>query len=321
MPTRSAPPEALLDRFLTDCRALADIGRGDRIGLAVSGGPDSLALLLLADAVFRGQIMVATVDHHLRAESTAEAQFVAALCGELGVAHTILRLPVRPRGNISARARELRYAQLSEWGTGLGLDWLMTGHHADDQLETMIMRLNRGSGVGGLASIRAVNSRAIRPLLGWRRAELAALVAAAGLTPVDDPSNVDDRYDRARLRKALATADWLDPLAFVRSAAALSEANGALAWASIQFANQRVKVDGERLVFDAAGLPAELVRRIVERCLRKLNPRAQCDGAKLTRLLALLHSGRKATLDGVACDARGADWVFTLAPARRPTNG
>jgi tRNA(Ile)-lysidine synthase len=91
-----------------------------------------------------------------------------------------------------------------------GLDALATAHHADDQAETLLARLNRGSGVAGLAGVRArgivpgTRLPLIRPLLGWRRADLGEVVAAAGLTPVQDPSNSDDRFDRARIRKALS---------------------------------------------------------------------------------------------------------------------
>ena len=317
MPTPNAPPEALLDRFLNDCRSIAPLTRDHRIGLAVSGGPDSLALLLLAQGVFGDQVEAATIDHRLRSESSQEAEFVARICETLGVSHRILALPGRRRGNLGQWARELRYAQLHEWCRDVGIDWLMTGHHADDQLETMIMRLNRGSGVGGMAAIRARNGNTLRPLLGWRHRELVAVVKAAGLKAVDDPSNRDDRFDRARLRKMLARADWLDPLAASRTAAALHEAEDALIWAATRIANQRVKRDGAILIFDPADLPPEIERRIVAACIRELNAKAKLDGPKVTRLLAKLRGSGKATLDNVMCDARGGSWIFATAPPRR----
>lgn len=317
MPTPSAPPEALLDRFLADCRAAAPVARNHRIGLAVSGGPDSLALLVLAHGVFGEQIEAATVDHRLRPGSTAEAEFVARICHDLDIPHRILVLPGRRRGNLGQWARELRYAHLREWADDNGLDWLFTGHHADDQLETIVMRLNRGSGVGGMAAIRALNGKTVRPLLGWRHKELVAIAKAAGLKAIDDPSNRDDRFDRARLRKMLAKADWLDPLAATRTAAALNEADEALAWASRRVANERVRREGDALVFDAADLPPEIERRVVAGCIRLLNAKAKLDGPKVTRLLAKLHEAGKATLDGVMCDARGTGWTFALAPPRR----
>ena len=108
---------------------------------------------------------------------------------------------------MSARARALRYALLEAEADAAGASYIATAHHADDQLETLIMRLGRGSGVSGLAGVRAASGRVIRPLLGWRRAALAAIVAAAGIDPIQDPSNVSDRFERARLRKKLATDD------------------------------------------------------------------------------------------------------------------
>lgn len=314
----NVPPDAQLDRFLNDCRAVAPVAREHRIGVAVSGGPDSLALLLLAHGTFGAQVHAATVDHGLRRASASEAAFVGDLCRDLGVPHVTLRLATRlPRGNISARARELRYALLDDWRQQARLDWLMTGHHADDQLETVIMRLNRGAGVGGVAGVRARNGQVLRPLLGWRHSELVDLVAAAGPVAIDDPSNRDDRYDRARLRKALGDADFLDPIAFTRAAAALDEADAALNWSAAQWAAQNVRTEGNRLSFDPQGLPVELERRILENCIRTLNPKARFDGPRLSRLLVALRRGKKATLDKVAVDARGSRWILELAPPRR----
>lgn len=320
MLTLNALPDALLDRFLNDC-AIGPVGRADRIGIAVSGGPDSMALLLLAHGTFGTQVAAATVDHKLRPESEHEAAFVASVCEDLGVPHTTLSLKLPyAKGNVSALARELRYAQLHEWREEAGLDWLLTGHHADDQLETIVMRLNRGAGVGGLSGIRGRHGRVLRPLLGWRHVELADLVTRAGFRAVDDPSNRDDRYDRARLRKALGTADWLDPIAVNHAAAALEEADDAIAWSARFWAKARVRREGDSLSFDPLDLPPELQRRILISLLKALNSKAKPTGPKLSRLLASLRSGAKATLDGVAFDARGGMWVATLAPPRRPVN-
>jgi tRNA(Ile)-lysidine synthase len=316
VPTLNAPLEALRDRFLADCRRVAPVARDDRIGVAVSGGPDSLALLLLAHTTFGASVEAATVDHRLRPGSTDEAEFVARICGDLRVRHTILTLPGQRRGNVGHWAREMRYARLREWADDRSLAWLMTGHHANDQLETVMMRLNRGSGVGGMSGIRARNGSVLRPLLGWRHSELAAVVEHAGLVAIDDPSNGDHRFDRARFRKALATVDWLDPLAAVTMAAALDEADAALGWASQRIAKERVVPAGDALIFDANDLPAEIERRILVGCIRLLNAEAKLDGPKVTRLLTTLRGAGKATLDGVACDARGARWVLSPAPER-----
>lgn len=203
------------------------------MGLAVSGGGDSLALLLLATAALPGRVEVATVDHGLRPESAGEAGMVARVCGALGVTHATLPVAL-PSGNLQVRAREARYAALTDWSAERGLSALATAHHADDQAETVLMRLARGSGLAGLAGVRArrvvlsehppAEVLLVRPLLEWRRAELAEVAAAAGLVPANDPSNADDRFDRVRMRRALAAIPGLDALAIARSAALLQDA-------------------------------------------------------------------------------------------------
>lgn len=311
-------PSALLkgdiERFREDFAAVARGRRARRVGLCVSGGPDSLALLLLAHAAL-DDVEAATVDHGLRDASAAEARHVGALCAELGVPHAILTLDAPEPGNISAWARKERYAALLAWAQERNIDVLLTAHHADDQLETMIMRLNRGSGVAGLAGIRAQNDGLLRPLLGWRKAELEAVVAACGVEAADDPSNRDDRFDRARLRKALADADWLDPIAASRSAAALADAEFALNWAADAYSGRRLAEQDGVVSFDPRALPRELLRRILLICLRMIEPDAAPRGDELDRLIAGLASGKTATLAGVKC--MGGDfWLFAKAPAR-----
>ncbi len=237
------PAPAFVARFRAGLEALAGAAPG-RLGIAVSGGPDSLALLLLASAAFPGEVAAATVDHRLRPESAGEAGFVAELCARLGLPHIVLTADIAVAGNLQSAARALRYRLLARWAAEAGIALLLTGHHADDQAETLLMRLDRGAGLSGLAAIRAATGIAglavARPLLGWRRAELAAIVAAAGLVPVADPSNDDDRFDRARLRKRLAAAGWIDPVPLARSAAALAEADAALDWAAGRLAEERI---------------------------------------------------------------------------------
>lgn len=300
---------AAIDRLLPD--------RTTPIGLAVSGGPDSLALVLLARAAGL-PIAAATVDHGLRPEAAAEADYVAQICAELGVRHQILRLTHPPTGNVQAWARRERYAALSRWQADGHLPYLATAHHADDQLETMLMRLNRGAGVGGLAGIRAARGAILRPLLDWRKAELEALVAKAGLTPVADPSNSDDRFDRARLRKALRDAPWLDAQAAARSARALASADEALDWAATQALAARLTAPRAGQVhLDPQDLPFELLRRMVRACLIRVQPEAAPRDDELLRLLRTLQDGRTATLAGVKCSG-GPVWSFAKAPAARP---
>jgi tRNA(Ile)-lysidine synthase len=311
----NALPDAAVSRFLEDFGTCKGADSNARIGLCVSGGPDSLALLLLGRAAF-ADVRAATVDHGLRPAAADEALHVAALCRELDIPHITLKLGPPEQGNLSDWARRERYRALFEWADDAAIATLITAHHADDQLETMIMRLNRGAGVAGLSGIRRAQKGLARPLLGWRKAELEALVAAAGLIPVDDPSNQDDRFDRARLRKALAGADWLDPVAAVKSADALAEAEAALDWTAAAYAGRRTAAKDGIVSFDPRALPAELIRRITLHCMRQINPDAAPRGEDLDRLIRSLGEGRIATLSGVKC-AGGAFWLFDLAPPRR----
>jgi tRNA(Ile)-lysidine synthase len=289
--------------------------------VAVSGGPDSLALLLLAHAACPGQVHAATVDHGLRAESAAEARAVAALCGELGVPHAMLTVALAA-GNVQDRARAARYAALGGWAEDNGLAALLTAHHADDQAETVLMRLTRGSGLGGLAGIRArtrmdgVPAPVVRPLLGWRKAELEAIVAAAGLSPARDPSNADPRFDRARMRAALAQADWLDPAAVAASAGHLAQADEAIEWLVGQVWESEVEAAGGELQWRQREVP-ELVRlRLVARAIER------CGGAAVSlgeaaRLIDVVGIAGKANLGGVLVSCAGGVWTFAPEPPRR----
>lgn len=315
----AAPPPDLVARFRSDLHALTD-GDGGRLGIAVSGGPDSLALLLLAQAARAGEIAAATVDHRLRPDSAGEAAFVASICAELDVPHATLAADAPIEGNVQSGARTLRYRLLGDWAAVAGIDCLLTAHHRDDQAETLLMRLQRGAGVAGLAGIRAATQIGglvvARPLLGWSRAELRAVVDGAGLMAVEDPSNSDQRYDRARLRQHLAQADWIDPRGLARSAEALAEAEAALEWAAERLYRERMEASGEAIRLDVAGLPDELRRRLVLRVLAALAPDVAPRGPDLQHLLAVLDQGGTATLAGVKASG-GAIWRFALAPPRR----
>ncbi|MEO7178159.1 MAG: tRNA lysidine(34) synthetase TilS [Allosphingosinicella sp.] len=323
----AAPTAELVSRFRLDLEAVAGAQRGP-LGVAVSGGPDSLALLLLAFAACPGRVRAATVDHGLRAEGMAEAEAVARLCARIGVSHRILPVKVEAAGEgLQAAARSARYAALAEWMDEGGLSLLLTAHHADDQAETLLMRLNRGSGVAGLAGVRVAGPvpgtdgrlRLCRPLLGWRRSELQALVAAAGLEAARDPSNSDARFDRARLRLRLAEAPWLDAAAVARSAALLAEAEAALDWTAAPLFAARAEVEDGAVRLRANGLPPELLRRLVLRCLRRLAPEARPRGESLAAFIARLEQGGTATLCGVKGNG-GETWRFEPAPPRRASS-
>ncbi|MBV9883587.1 MAG: tRNA lysidine(34) synthetase TilS [Sphingomonadaceae bacterium] len=306
--------EEQVARFRADLEALIG-GAPEKLGVAVSGGPDSLALLLLAASAWPGRIAAATVDHGLRPESAAEAAFVARVCAELGVPHRTLRAEMAATANLQANARERRYALLADWLAEIDAAFVATAHHLDDQAETMLMRLVRGAGLAGLSGIRAVNPPVVRPLLGWRREELAAIVRAAGLAALLDPSNEDPRFDRTRVRRRLAEAGWLDPTALARSAGALAEAEQAVEWMTERLWDERVEAAPELCTLDPAGLPAELRRRLVVGILSEMSGGAP-RGEEVARLLATLAAGGTATLAGIKC-AGGERWRFTPAPPRR----
>jgi tRNA(Ile)-lysidine synthase len=280
-----------------------------------------VALLLLAHATVPGSFAVATVDHGLRADSADEAAMVAALCTGRGIAHTTLPIGMSPGAGVQARARAARYAAMAQWAAQHGLGAIVTAHHANDQVETLVMRLNRGAGVRGLAGMRAAGTvpgttglPLLRPLLGWRRAELAAVVAEAGIVAVDDPSNRDDRFERARLRHAMTSAQWLDINGLAASAAHLADADAAIGW-SVDRAWTGLMDDGEGLTWCPDG-PRAIRLRVLERIVATLGT-SEPRGSEVARWLAALESAEVATLGGVRGDGSKAAWRFTRAPAHR----
>lgn len=307
----------LIERFREALERL--LPDGERFGLAVSGGPDSVAMLLLAQAAVPDRFEVATVNHGLRPEAAQECELVARHCKARGLPCTILEVQVAP-GNVQERAREARYAALAEWARGRGLGAVATAHHADDQAETLLMRLNRGSGVAGLAGVREqavwdgsnAGLRVIRPLLGFRRSELAEVVA--GVEVARDPSNEDVRFDRVRIRKALADTPWLDPPTVARSAAHLADAEEALQWATDRAWSEHVTIGQDSLRF-RPGLPREITMRIVSRAVGAFGDIAR--GKDVARLIERLEGGKGGNLAGVLVTVEDDEWVFRREPARR----
>jgi len=320
------PEPASIERFRADLDALAPPGA--RLGVAVSGGPDSLALLILTVAARPGQVEAATVDHALRSESRSEAEAAAAVCKWLSVPQAILtaQWSDKPATAIQERARAERYGLLSAWASERGLDAILTGHHADDQAETLLMRLNRGAGVRGLAGMRprstipAADGQLLRPLLGWRRSDLERICTDANINPITDPSNADDRFERVRIRKTLAQIDWLEPGALAASAAHLASADEALDWAVDQEWRRAVSEANGELIYTPSGAPPEIIRRLVARAIATLAYEGSAEplrARELDPLIATLAAGRQATLRGVRCHGGGGDWRFSRAPQRR----
>ncbi|MFM9853076.1 MAG: tRNA lysidine(34) synthetase TilS [Sphingomonadaceae bacterium] len=304
----------LSERFRREIERLTD--NQGRIGLAVSGGADSLALLLMAQATMPAWISVATVDHGLRPEAAAEAEFVARICATLGIAHTILRPPAPITGSLQAAARTARYALLAQWADDQELAWIATAHHIEDQAETLMMRLLRGSGSEGLSGIRGRNGKIIRPLLGWHRADLRAIVDAAAIIPVDDPTNDDPHYDRVRLRRMFADNPWLNAAALATSANILAETNRALDWSAEREAERRISHDRAGVSIDPTYLPTDLLRRLTLIALRRIDPTITPRGGQLTALIDALGQHKKTTIGDIVCQG-GQIWHMAAAPPRR----
>lgn len=323
----TAPDPVAVARFRADLTAITGAAPAPdvRLGVAVSGGGDSLALLLLAHAAYPGSIAAATVDHGLRAGSADEAAYVGSICAALGIAHDVLRPPGewRTGGNVQDRARAMRYALLRDWGLSRAA-WIATGHQRDDVAEGFLMRARRGAGLGGLAAMRASrDARAppiVRPLLGWSRAELAAVVARAGIAAIADPSNDSRDFDRVRLRHLIAASDDLPADRLALAATNLRDAEAALVWVAEREWVARADRRSATLWLDIAGLPYDLRRRLVRRALDHIRHHHGLGddwrGTGVDRLVAALDAGRHATLAGVAARS-GPRWRFRIAPPRR----
>ena len=308
--------------------------RSEPLGLAVSGGSDSLALLLLAHATLPGQIAVCSIDHGLRPEAAGEVALVERIAGERGIPFTSLSVTV-VSGNVQAQARAARYAALARWAQDTGLGAVATAHHADDQAETLLMRLNRGSGLAGLAGVRAASRidgtevALLRPLLSWRKAELAEVVAAAGIIPANDPTNANPDFERVRLRARLAeAADWLDPVQLAASAAHLAESWQALDWyAELDWHEMVMRDDtipGGPFYSYCANVPRVIAIETILRIITALGGHAT--RAEAARAWNRLWNGQNASIGGVLAQA-GVEkvekvgvvmrvWRFRPEPAR-----
>jgi tRNA(Ile)-lysidine synthase len=290
-----------------------------RLGVAVSGGSDSLALLhLLSDWRATGgpELRVATVDHRLRAEAADEAAQVARISTALGLAHdTLYWAGHTARGNIPDQARRARYRLLAGWARRHGIADVAIGHTEDDLAETFLMRLARGSGIDGLAAMRgewqADGVTFHRPMLALGRAHLRSYLHARGVGWADDPTNDDPAYDRPRARAALAA---LAPLGLgvdrlAATARRLAEARAALGASARRAAAEITTVEGGDLLWrqaDFAALPDETARRLLLAGLAWMTGRGYAPrGAAMVALLAAARAGRRMTLQGCVLSAGG----------------
>lgn len=248
----------------------------DRLGVAVSGGSDSLALLYVLHRLFaeRGiELRAATVDHGLRPEARQEAERVARISRSLSIPHDILTWQGwDKKGNLQAEARKARYALLAEWAGQHRLGGVVLGHTADDQAETFLMRLGRASGVDGLSAMRAHRVSGgvpfLRPVLRVRRAELRGFLRRMGQDWAEDPSNSDTRFARVRARKAMEELNALGISATTLGDVAenLAYARDALDWYTFTAARDLVEIDGGDVVIELRRfrtLPVEIARRLL----------------------------------------------------------
>jgi tRNA(Ile)-lysidine synthase len=329
-----------------EARALfADLATSHSLILAVSGGPDSTALLLLAARwrarLRRGPDLVAvTIDHGLRPEAGAEASAVSRLARRLGVAHrTLAWRGEKPSSGLQEAARAARYRLLAEAAERAGARQILTAHTLDDQAETVLFRLARGSGLSGLAAMSRtaplpVAGHAglvlVRPLLGVPKVRLIATCEAAGVQFAADPSNADPRFTRPRLRALLpALADeGLDGGRLARLARRLRRADAALE-AAVDAACETASIgpwpeDGPILLDgrDLARLPAEIRLRLLGRALQARAQEGTVELGKLEALLAALDAALagglelRRTLAGAQVTLADDRLVIAAAPPR-----
>ena len=309
--------------------------------LAVSGGPDSVALMLLA-AKWRERnahdIAVATVDHGLREGSRAEAKQVGAWARALGFRHHLLTWSgEKPKTRIQERAREARYALLVGCAREIGARAIVTAHHANDQAETILFRLTRGSGVAGLAGMSAASPLGevalLRPLLDWRKEELEEICRRARHPCLDDPSNANEDFTRVRLRRLrpLLAAQGLDDDALLRLGRRAAAADSALDHCVDIAVRRAIAERTENLSrFDAQALrelPLEILLRLLTREISRLAPAARPRFDRLERAAQRLAAALAAratlriTIAELAVEAREAFVTLRPAPPRRNISG
>ncbi len=325
-------------------RLFADWKSAPALVLAVSGGPDSVALMWLAArwraGLSRGPRLIAvTVDHGLRPEAAREARDVKRLARELELPHRTLRWTGdKPRTGVPAVARAARYRLLAQAARSAGATHVLTAHTRDDQAETLLMRLLRGSGIAGLSSMARETEREglvlARPFLDVPKSQLVATLKKAGVGFVDDPSNRDTAFTRPRLRALLPAlaAEGGDARSLARLAARFARANAAieiladgaeryLALKRGQTADRAGRrtwhFDAAARVFDAelfAGLPEEIRLRLLVRAINRFGHEGPAELGKVESLLGVLDA-RQAELSTPRALRAAATLKRTLAGA------
>lgn len=272
--------------------------------VAVSGGPDSVALLHLMREVASGfTLIVAHVDHGIHPDSARVAADVGRTATHLGVPFEMIALGLGP-GASETRAREARYRWLRDLARTRKA-WLFTAHHRDDQVETVLMRVFKGSGPAGLSGIAPVSGRLVRPLLPFGRDEIRAWLASRGITSWDDPANRDSKHLRSWLRAELLPAVREHIAALDQRLVGLAEqaATDRAAWdAVVDLLGIDIEREGEGFRFDAGplrGQPAQLAESVFQAMARRHGLVFGARGARrVARLIAAGRSGRRVDLTG-----------------------
>lgn len=326
-------------------RLFASLADEPALVLAVSGGPDSTALLVLAarwrkHLKKRPKLLAVTIDHGLRAESGREAAAVKRLAGKLGVPHRTVRWTGRkPTTGLQAKAREQRYTRLLDAARRAGARCIVTAHTLDDQAETVLIRMARGSGLTGLAAMAGVTPMGacfvVRPFLDLPKARLVATLQAAGIPFAEDPSNRDPRFTRARLRHLLPALaqEGLEARRLAVLARRLRRADAALEAAADEAAARLARRSTAApahapIDFDRAGfarLPEEVALRLLGRAITQVGDEGPVELNKLESLTLDLRSALagpggarfRRTLAG-ALVALGERLSVERAPPRRP---
>ncbi len=329
----------------TEARQLfADLKEVAAIVLAVSGGPDSVALMVLAarwrKAIKRGPKLIAvTVDHGLRREAAAEARTVKTLATSLDIPHHTLRWRgPKPQAGVPSAARDARYRLLARLARDHDTVHVLTAHTRDDQAETVLMRLSRGSGLAGLAAMARQSQRdgvtLVRPLLDIPKARLLATLDKAGVAYVADPTNHDTTLTRPRLRALMPALarEGCDARNLVRLASRLARANAALETLSDAAERAMVHVDRKsrsseldaEIFFSA---PEEIRVRLLMRAIDRAGHEGPAELGKTEALLRALATARgagktplslKQTLAGAVVSLGRNLIVVSPAPPRRP---
>jgi tRNA(Ile)-lysidine synthase len=318
------------DEFAALMAGLGPFEAPPRLAVALSGGADSLALALLADDWARalgGAVVALTVDHRLRPGSADEAARVAVWMAELGIAHVVLVRDGPPlTADLQAQARQARHALLGEYCAAHGILHLLLAHHREDQAETLLLRLGRGSGVEGLAAMAPIRptrwGRLLRPLLDIPAARLRATLTDRGRDWIEDPSNRNPAFARVRMRSLLPrlSAEGLSPDRLAATARHMARAREAIDAEIARSAVRWVRLDPACYArLDPAALseaPDEIALRLLARLLMLIGggahpPRLE----RLERLRrALLAAPVARTLGGCRLIPAGGDWLVVREP-------